>query len=100
MSVRAHMEYPSLLSEDEAAARLMMSRRTLRDARKAGLIRYVQITVRKIAYRPEDCDEYISTRLRVEQPKPQRSAESGRGKGRAGRIGNVVVPFSQRKARR
>ena len=98
MTAPARIEPESLLlTEDEAAARLKISARTLRDLRKAGSIRYVQITARKIGYRPEDCAEYVASRVRTESAalKPSPSPKRTRSK-RAPVFGNVL-PFSQRK---
>lgn len=83
-----------LLTEPEAAERLRIGERTLRDIRKRGGIRYVLIGARKIFYRPEDCDEYVAAHVRVEQPchmqsKPRRI--------RRGDQSNNIVPFSRRK---
>ena len=81
----------ALLTEQEAAARLRIGERTLRDERKRGAIRYVLLGKRKIFYRPEDCDDYVAACLKVEQPchtnpKPKRAGVSS-GK---------IVPFSKR----
>lgn len=75
-------------TEAEAATYLRMGERTLRELRRRGQIRYIALTARKIAYRPEDCEEYLSARVRVEptcdtKPKPKRRS--------AGRRGNVVA---------
>lgn len=48
-----------LLTPDEAAARVRVCTKTLRQLRQQGLIRYVQVSPRKIFYRPEDCDAYL-----------------------------------------
>ncbi len=81
-----------LLTEMEAAARLRISSRTLRSIRQRGEIRYILIGARKIFYRPEDCEEYLAARLRVEQPCPT----SNTPKRRARRNSGDIVPFSQR----
>ena len=78
-----------LLTPDEAAERLRVSERTLRDLKRRGLIRYVAITERRIAYRPEDCDEYIEARVRVDEPCETRPRPK-----RTGRTGKII-PFSQ-----
>lgn len=57
-----------LLNSKEAAAAIRVSERTLRDLRKAGLIAYVAVTDRLIMYRPEDCEEYLASRLRRDEP--------------------------------
>ena len=96
-----------LLTEAEAADYLRIGTRTLRELRRQRKIRYVALTDRKIAYRLEDCEEYIASRLRLDSV-PVRADPAGpgacgkgqRGRARAGapvRHGNVV-PFSQRKA--
>lgn len=86
-----------LLSEAEAAARLLVSARTLRDIRRQGRIKYVAITARKIAYRPEDCEEYVAAHVRVESPANPSSPppKLAKGKGPC-----EIIPFSQRKGKR
>jgi|KBSSwiStaDraftv2_1062776.scaffolds.fasta_scaffold1070907_1 hypothetical protein len=88
-----------LLTEEQAAEILHVSPRTLRDLRRHGAIRYVAITARKVGYRPEDCEEYVASRLRVESPAaPMGPPKPKRGK-RAASTNGVVVPFSQRMRR-
>ena len=84
---------PLLLTPEQAARRLHVSERTLRDLKKRGLIRYVAVTERIIRYRVEDCEEYLSARVRQDEPcqKPLPSPRPTIGKHRPG----VVVPFSQ-----
>ena len=86
-----------LLTEQQAADRLHMGERTLRDLRRRGLIRYVALTARKIAYRPEDCDEYVASRLRLSQPVPDPLPRQRRKKTGSPAAQGVIVPFSQRK---
>ena len=81
-----------LLTEMEAATRLRIGERTLRGIRQRGEIRYILIGARKIFYRPEDCEEYLAARLRVEQPCP-----TNRRTQRASRNTGNIVPFSQRR---
>lgn len=87
-----------LLTPDEAAARLKMSERTLRELRKQGRIRYIQPTPRKIFYDPADCDAFLASCRRLDerppepaQPQPARAATRRRKAG-------IIVPFSQRMA--
>lgn len=94
------MSETRLLTEEEAAQFLRIGTRTLRELRRDRQIRYVAISARKIAYRLEDCEEYIAARVRLDSaPK-----KDGKGKGARGRAkpaaarDDVVVPFSQRKA--
>ena len=49
----------ALLTEQEAAAMLHVSPRTLRDLRSKGMIRYIRLSPRKIAFTPDDIAEYI-----------------------------------------
>lgn len=84
--------FDELLTEAEAAARLRMGERTLRELRRSGQIRYVALTARKIAYRPEDCAEYLSARLRVNDPCETRARPKRNGARKSGNI----VPFSKR----
>lgn len=95
-------ELPStaaLLTPEEAADRMRVSTKTLRQLRRLGLIRYVAITERKILYRPEDCAAFIASKVRADdpaaapQPRP-RSRTSHR------KAGNVVSFTAQRQARR
>jgi hypothetical protein len=100
------MTTTELLTEAEAAAYLRIGARTLRELRRQRKIHYVALTERKIAYRLEDCEEYIASRLRLDSGPacavsagPGTAGKGKRGKPRAGasvRHGNVV-PFSQRK---
>ena len=89
----------ALLSPAEAANRLHMSERTLRDLKRRGLIRYVALTERKIFYRPEDCDEFVAARIRVDEPCDI-NPKQGRGKPKAlpAHGGGKIIPFSQRGA--
>jgi excisionase family DNA binding protein len=79
-----------LLTPDEAAGRLGVGERTLRDLRKRGLIRYVAVTERKIMYRPEDCEAFSESRSRLADPstppKPPRKTPP--------RFSGKVIPFT------
>ena len=83
-----------LLTEAEAARRLRLGARTLRDLRRRGLIRYVALTARKIMYRPEDCTAYIESRVQLNEPAPK----AGRP-NRTRRRSAVIIPFSQQAGR-
>ena len=86
-----------LLMPDEAAERIKFCTKTLGILRRQGRIRYVAVTDRKFLYRPEDCDEYIQSRVRQEAA-PLPTHRKGRGK----KHGGVVVPikgFSDRNRR-
>lgn len=91
------------LTETEAAEFLGIGARTLRELRREGRIRYVALTARKIAYRLEDCEEYIASCVRLDSGA-RASDRSGKVEGARGRKrqaaprqGNII-PFSQRKA--
>jgi excisionase family DNA binding protein len=73
-------EMPRLLTSEEAAERLHISTKTLRQLRARGLIRYVAVTERKILYRAEDVDAFIESKVRQEPaaPAPTRRAGGGR----------------------
>jgi hypothetical protein len=86
------MTAPALLTETEAAKQLRISARTLRSYRRRGLIRYVAIGVRKIMYRPEDCDEFVESRVTREEPVRKQPPPKARQ-------GGQVIPFSQRLSR-
>jgi hypothetical protein len=81
-----------ILTEAEAARYLRIGERTLRDIRRRGQIRYIALTARKIAYRPEDCEEYLAARVRVEQPCDTRQKPK-RARSQAG--GGKIIPFSK-----
>jgi hypothetical protein len=92
-----------LLTEAEAAQLLRIGERTLRELRRDRKIRYVAITARKIAYRLEDCEEYIASCVRLDSAE-RGDARQGQGKGGRGRARPAapmrtgdIVPFSQRK---
>lgn len=87
-----------LLTEEEAARRLLIHPRTLRKLRQAGEIRYVALVGRRIGYRPEDCQAYVESRLRLETavPRPHRGRRQSVGNRRSGNI----VPFSARQGAR
>lgn len=87
-----------LLTPDEAAARLKMSERTLRELRKQGRIRYIQPTPRKIFYDPADCDAFLASCRRLDdRPAEQQPQQPARGATRRRKAG-VIVPFSKRMA--
>lgn len=91
------MTEPLLLTEEQAAKRLLMHPRTLRKLRQEGAIRYVALTGRRVAYRPEDCIAYVESRSRQEQVSPHRRQKSRAAGNR--RTGNIV-PFSARQEMR
>ena len=100
MTIHAPFEPATLLlTEEQAAARLLMAPRTLREYRRMGQIRYVAITARKIGYRPEDCDEYVAARVRVEVP-PVKADPTPKRKAGRGAPSAQIIPFSQRKGAR
>lgn len=84
----------ALLSPEQAAERLHMSERTLRDIKRKGMIRYVALSARKIVYRVEDCEEYIASRVRQDQPAE--TAPQPKPQGRGGK----VIPFSKQMGAR
>lgn len=89
-----------LLTPEEAAARMKVCTKTLRQFRRQGLIRYVAITARTIRYRPEDCAAFIASRVTLDdaaiapvpRPRPRRTSP--------GKAGNVISFTAQREARR
>lgn len=82
--------FDDLWTEAEAARQLRMGERTLRELRRLGKIRYVALTVRKIAYRPEDCAEYLAGQVRVNEPCETRPKVK-----RSGPRSGKIIPFSQ-----
>ena len=89
----------ALLTEKEAAERLRIAPRTLRELRAKGAIQYVALTARKIAYRPEDCEAYVATRLRTETPAADPNAKGRRRMPKGPAVSSQIIPFSQRKKR-
>jgi excisionase family DNA binding protein len=88
------MTEPLLLTEEQAAERLLLHPRTLRKLRQAGEIRYVALAGRKIAYRPEDCAAYVERHVRQavnDQPKHRPGRTVGNRRG-----GNILT-FSARQ---
>ena len=81
----------ALLTEEQAAAEIGVSPRTLRALRSAGKIRYVRPSPRVIRYKPEDVAEYIDRVTCQDNPpgasiappkaRATTSISSGRGSG-------------------
>jgi hypothetical protein len=86
----------SLLTHDEAAARIGVCAKTLRQLRKQGAIRYVAVTARLIKYRPEDCDAFLESRVTVDVP----AEPTHRRRGKRLRSAGNVVSFSARREQR
>lgn len=89
-------DLPVLLTEAEAAEHLRIGCRTLRDLRNKGKIKFVRVTARNIAYRPEHLEEYVALCVQRQDepadPMPKGKRRSAKGPAVAG----VIVPFSQR----
>lgn len=85
-----------LLAPEEAADRISVCTKTLRRLRAQGLIRYVAVTERKIMYRPEDCDAFLESRVRMEPPSEPTRRRSAR---RLRSEGNVVSFLAGRRER-
>ncbi|KQM37987.1 helix-turn-helix domain-containing protein [Sphingomonas sp. Leaf10] len=80
-----------LLAPQEAAERLLISERTLRDLKRKGLIRYVAVSARRIAYRPDDLDEYVESQVKQEAgPQPTTPPR------KQVRRPSDIIPFSKR----
>jgi hypothetical protein len=90
------MSEPLLLTSAEAAAWLKLGEKTLRKLRKAGLIRYVANGDRGIMYRPEDCAEYVASRVRRDEPCEAVKPPTPKGRGKP-RHGANIIPFSERR---
>ena len=58
-----------LLTPPQAAARIGISERTLRDLRKAGEIAYVALDGRKIRHTESDIADYLTLRHRRDTPR-------------------------------
>jgi len=86
---------PALLTEAEAAEALRICTRTLRRLRKRGAIRYVAVTERSVAYRPEDLQAFIEQRARIcEEAVPTRRNRPARQRQ------GEVIGFMARRAQR
>lgn len=90
------MTTPILLTEPEAAERLRLCTRTLRKARHEGLLRCILIG-RAVRYTVEDLESYVEQLRQVQPPCP--SAQPTRVRTVPKR-GGVIIPFSERNARR
>ena len=88
-----------LLTSAEAAARLRICERSLRKLRKAGLIRYIAKGERGVLYRDADCEEYLASRERRDEPC-QLPAKTPQPRAKAGRIVGNIIPFSERRQAR
>lgn len=85
-----------LLSAHDAAKRLMVSERTLRDLKRTGAIRYVAVTGRRVAYRPEDLADFITRRVRCDEHTEPKKPSKRRASVSGAAVANIV-PFSQRR---
>ncbi|WP_081476885.1 helix-turn-helix domain-containing protein [Sphingomonas sp. PAMC 26605] len=86
----------TLLTPEEAAERIHVCTKTLRQLRREGHIRYVAITDRVIRYRPEDCDEFIEGRVRKAPECPSTSRKTRRTS--TSTSSGKVVAFTARQA--
>ncbi len=77
-----------LLKPADAAARLHISERTLRELKRTGAVRYVAVSGRSIRYRPDDLADYINSRVRCDDQQPRRV--SRRSVSLSPRANNVV----------
>jgi hypothetical protein len=85
------MTSPALLTPEEAAKRIGVCVKTLRQIRNEGAIPYVAVTARKHFYRPEDCDAFLASRVTTVQPlRPTRRVTRPRQQGN-------VLGFTQRR---
>ncbi len=86
----------TLLSPADAEKRLQISERLLRNLKREGAVRYVALSARRIAYRTDDLDEYIDSRIRKDDPV---STAPPPRKRAAQRPANLI-PFSEMVGRR
>lgn len=84
-----------LLNPREAAEKLHISERTLRDLKKRGAIRYVALTERRIMYRPDDLADYINGRVRCDEQELGRDSKKRRASV-SGVTQRKIIPFSER----
>lgn len=93
-------ELDTLLTPEEAAARIRVCTKTLRELRRKGLIRYVALTARKILYRPEDCAAFVASKVRQDDPAAEPTPRPRPRRTSPGKVGNVISFTAQRQARR
>ena len=84
-----------LLTEPEAAARLRLSARVLRQARQEGLLRYI-LRGRSVRYTIADLESYIDQLRQVQPPCSTPVHTKPRAQGRRAGAG-VIIPFSERR---
>lgn len=87
-----------LLTEPEAAERLRLSARVLRQARQEGLLRYI-LRGRSVRYTIADLESYIDQLRQVQTPCFKPSQPKPRTQGRKVAPG-VIIPFSERRRAR
>lgn len=85
-----------LLTESEAADRLRLSTRTLRSARRDGVLRCILIG-RAVRYTVADLESFVDQLRQVQPPCPSPKPTRARS---APKRGGVVISFSDRNARR
>ena len=86
-----------LLTEAEAAERLRVCQRTLREARKDGRLHYVLLG-RSVRYTIDDLESFIASNRKVNPPctvKPPAPRSTGRRNK-----GAQIIPFTVRNAGR
>ncbi len=86
----------ALMTEPEAAERLRLCARTLREARKAGKLHYVLIG-RAVRYTEQDLEAFIDSLRTVQKQCPPKSPPTRNAK--PSRKSGVIVPFTVRNAR-
>lgn len=84
-----------LLTEPEAAKRLSLCERTLREARKAGQLHYVLIG-RAVRYTIDDLESFVASHRKVSLPCPQ--PKSAPRSTRRQRKSAQIIPFTVRNA--
>ena len=89
---------PLLLTEPEAAERLRMSARVLRQARQEGQLRYI-LRGRSVRYTIADLESYIDQLRQVQTPCFTPPSPRPRTPGRKAAPG-VIIPFSERRRAR
>jgi predicted site-specific integrase-resolvase len=85
----------TLLTHEEAAQRIHVCAKTLRQLRQQGLIPYVAVTTRKKLYRVEDLDAYLASRVKTEAYAP-----TERRRAKRLRSAPNVVSFMARRQQR
>lgn len=90
-------ERPILLTEEEAAAAVRLSPRTLRKARKGGALRYILIG-RAVRYTMADLESWIDSLRQAPPPCPMPVTPARTARRPRRSEGARIIPFHLRNA--